>query len=604
MNGEVQLIVTAGNVVTYKTGAQPNGVLPEISNDGTIAPVLSNDILNAFIAQVLNGGNGDIKAYDSSNNLLATYQLNPITSNTGGPGQYLFALEDVLFPDANTVYITFQLNIVQQVFLDLFENESISQNWRFQDLSNFTAQGSFSREFRIPLTQNNQNALGALFDINNVASNENYFHYKLPAEIRVDTLPITSGYIRVRKIYKQLNKINEIELAFYSETPDFVRNIGEKKLSDITDLPSLNEVISYDNVTTPTANRIWTLCDRGQRWSEGGEQNTRSLINENVYAEDLTPALNWWYLFEQIIKDAGFELAAGTLNNLLEDYWMPWCNQSSLIGSDSYNSLFFRAYPSAQIALLNTWTTIQVNTEIFDNNNNFDPTTYTFTASGGGWYRFRAILKFATATTNTGDVIVALSINGNPAFNEMFIGTVTNNSYVDCNLTVALNTGDTVQLVAQLTTQLPSPLYVQAGDSTYGQTLFEIDKTDLFFGQTIFYNLNAPDMKQIDFVTDVIKMHNCAIVPDRANANLLYIVPQTSYLGSGATLDWTNKLDISKDIVISSTADLQKAKFQFTYSAGDDIISQQYKVFNRIYGDYEAVGYTINLPRVIKKFNL
>lgn len=101
-------------------------------------------------------------------------------------------------------------------------------------------------------------------------------------------------------------------------------------------------------------------------------------------------------------------------------------------------------------------------------------------------------------------------------------------------------------------------------------------------------------MKQIDFVTDVIKMHNCAIVPDRAIPNKVYIVPQNSYLGSGAVLDWTSKLDTTKDIVIGSTTDLQKGKFQFTYTAGEDIISKVYRNVDRIYGDYEAIGYTIN----------
>ncbi len=50
----------------------------------------------------------------------------------------------------------------------------------------------------------------------------------------------------------------------------------------------------------------------------------------------------------------------------------------------------------------------------------------------------------------------------------------------------------------------------------------------------------------------------------------------------------------SKDIVLSSTVDLQRGKFQFSYTTGEDIFSQQYKNVNRVYGDYEVAGYTIN----------
>jgi hypothetical protein len=89
-------------------------------------------------------------------------------------------------------------------------------------------------------------------------------------------------------------------------------------------------------------------------------------------------------------------------------------------------------------------------------------------------------------------------------------------------------------------------------------------------------------------------MHNCVIVSDRSIPNKIYIVPQNSYFGSGNILDWTSKLDTSKDLMISSTVDIQKYKFQFTYTAGEDIISKQYKNVNRVYGDYEAIGYTIN----------
>jgi hypothetical protein len=39
---------------------------------------------------------------------------------------------------------------------------------------------------------------------------------------------------------------------------------------------------------------------------------------------------------------------------------------------------------------------------------------------------------------------------------------------------------------------------------------------------------------------------------------------------------------------------LQKAKFQFTYTASEDVTAKPYKTVNRIYGDYEEVGYTIN----------
>jgi len=591
MQSEVQLIVTKTQTLT----------LNSISNTAIYGSVGSWRIIIDSFAQELDLDNQTVTLVNANGDTQACTILS-IVQNSPSPGQTRLNFDatnafNFDFTAAAGGY--FLWDISTQAYLDLFENESISQNWKFQDLNNFTAQGAFSREFRVPFSTNNQEALGPLFDVNISAGSENFFHYKLPAEIRVDTLPISIGYVRVRKVYKQSNRISEVELAFYAETPDLVRNIGDKKLSDIADLTTINEVITYDIVTTPLAYRIWTILDRGQRWSEGGEDGSRSLLTSTapVWASDLTPALNWWYLFEKIITEAGFELSAGTLEGYLSEYWMPWCNQTSLITTGSYNEYFFRAYNTASVGINNSFTTIPINTELFDNNNDFNTGTNTYTAPAGGWFTFRAIVKFQNNTANPQDIIIALSVNGSTAFNEMYLGTIsnTNNSLIDCNLRIPLATGDTVQLKALQTFAAgTSFVTVLAGDGTYNSTLFEIEKTELFFGQSIYYNLNAPDMKQIDFVTDVIKMHNCAIVPDRTIPNKISVVPQNSYLGSGNTLDWTSKLDTTKDIVIGSTVELQKAKFQFTYTAGDDVISKVYKTVDRVYGDYEAVGYTIN----------
>jgi hypothetical protein len=71
------------------------------------------------------------------------------------------------------------------------------------------------------------------------------------------------------------------------------------------------------------------------------------------------------------------------------------------------------------------------------------------------------------------------------------------------------------------------------------------------------------------------------------------------YIASGNTLDWTNKLDLSKDITYYPTTDLQKAKFTFTYAEDGDYFNTVYKDNGRIYGRYEI---TENDFEVINEF--
>ena len=99
---------------------------------------------------------------------------------------------------------------------------------------------------------------------------------------------------------------------------------------------------------------------------------------------------------------------------------------------------------------------------------------------------------------------------------------------------------------------------------------------------------NAPDMRQIDFITSIQKMFNLVFVADKTLPNTLKIEPMVEYIASGNTLDWSQKLDLSKDIMYSPTTDLQKAKFSFTYASDSDFFNSVYTDNGRTYGRYEV----------------
>lgn len=588
MNGEVQLIVN--NIGPANVASMSND--PILMGIGALARFVvtsSPEIAALPLAQ-------PITIYNAAGDSV-TKTLNSMVVDSPVPGQTRLNLAGTWSDDYSAAaggYIIVQTGT--QYYLDLFENESISQNWKFQDLSNFTAQGAFSREFRIPMSDNNIKAIGPLFDTNSEQGAENYFFYKLPAEIRVDTLPIATGYLRVRKVYKQMNRINEVEVAFYAETPDLVRTIGEKKLSDIAALADLNEVVNYANVTTETADRIWSLCDRAQKWSNDGSVGSRPIYDENnpVYAADLTPAVSWWYLLRNIVTEAGFDLVASSLENIIEDYYMPFCNTPQIQNISVPNRFFFSVYNTANQVLPTGNVVYASDAEIFDNNNDFDNTTYTYTVPVTGEYTFRVYLKVRVVLSAT-NFISNLIINGVNQFiqSNVIFPNASGSNTIEFLVTRTLSAGDTVQYGVRAQGTIFNAT-ILASTGANDESRFELVSANLFYGETINYAANAPDMRQIDFVNDVIKMHNCAIVPSRTVPNRIAIVPQNNYIGTGDVVDWTSKLDVSKDVVISSTVDIQKATFQFTYTAGEDAYSKLYKDNNRVYGDFKAEGYTIN----------
>ncbi|NBW23362.1 MAG: hypothetical protein EBR82_87005, partial [Caulobacteraceae bacterium] len=306
-------------------------------------------------------------------------------------------------------------------------------SYQFTDLNNFSQIGTFSRDFRIPATKRNVEALGPLYDYNFVDDVQS-FSRKYTAELRVDTVPISRGYIRVMAAYKQQDYLSDFQVAFYSEAPNFVKEIGEKKLKDLTVLPTLSEPVVFTTVTTINSTRIWALIDRGQggkALSEGGELNTRQTQNQDtpLYAGDLTPCLRADYLFQQIFDDAGFELDASNLMTILSDYYVPWINSEALNLNYAPNDFSFRARNNNVITKAAGWgyQVFPFDFEIYDNVSSYDPATQIFTAPFVGYYTFQLTIEIDNVVVVSGTNYVSwrFAYTDGTTIYSTFIGSLT-----------------------------------------------------------------------------------------------------------------------------------------------------------------------------------
>jgi hypothetical protein len=381
-------------------------------------------------------------------------------------------------------------------------------------------------------------------------------------------------------------------------------------------------VVNLANTATNAVSTelMYGLVDRGQRWSELGEVNTRPLLNATlpVYASDLTPALRWAYIMQQIFNDAGFVLNASTLMSYLNAYWMVWCNSKQPVTTDLQQTFFFSAYINADQTSAGA---LQADVELYDNGGDYNAGTYTYTAPTRGTYQFETWVNYeAPGLLNCSQTLyIELRINGSAI--GLTIADHTSGStqggdvftFGGTSTAIPLDTGDTVQLFITASVspetdtasiQSPSILLLHQGDTGAlndgcGWRLVNIAP---LFGYTVNMPLNAPDMKQIDFVRDVIAMHNCFIIPNRQIPNEVSVVPALDYIGSGNTLDWTSKLDISKDITLYGTQDLQRKKSTFTYASCDDAFNKLFIDNGRVYGNYIINGYRVSASDVPSDF--
>ena len=102
-----------------------------------------------------------------------------------------------------------------------------------------------------------------------------------------------------------------------------------------------------------------------------------------------------------------------------------------------------------------------------------------------------------------------------------------------------------------------------------------------------------PSLTQKDFLKDIIQRFNLVIVPDATNPTRLYIEPYDTFMASGSLKNWTDKVDISKEITIKDTLSMQKRTVEFTDSEDEDLVNKSIKEFSpllNVYGNYKSTN--------------
>jgi len=512
----------------------------------------------------------------------------------------------------NQVILTLTDNDGNSAILDLYENEKMHLNYKFTDITDFASVGNYSQEFRVPASATNVDFFGAIFNVNF----DGWFDFrkKVEAVLTVNTIPIASGHIQVKKLYWQSGKLFEFEVVFFGEVPNLARLLNEKKLKDIESIVAgdLDYDLLHEYVETPpNEHTILTLCDKWNLTASNPEgqpiySNTVpiSFLYKPLYVGHMTPAVKAQYLFDEIMNDAGLQYSSDYLGDILENVYVPFVNGQYLNSSLGLNDNAANLALASNVNGLtfapsnNIYNLYSSFTEYEDAGNNWSAGV--FTAPYSAQYSFNIAANGRVNTLNGedfGNYPVKILVYVNDVFTyEYELLQTSYLFFLNTTQTYAFNGGDTVKFKLQILPQ----------DSTAGTFTWDVDllgnATVSQFGSgleltsvgtaltndTVLMEFNAPDMKQIDFMTSIQKMFNLVFVADKTLPNTLRVEPMVEYIASGNTLDWSQKLDLSKDIMYSPTTDLQKSKFSFTYTEDGDYFNSVYKDNGRIYGRYEV----------------
>ena len=104
-----------------------------------------------------------------------------------------------------------------------------------------------------------------------------------------------------------------------------------------------------------------------------------------------------------------------------------------------------------------------------------------------------------------------------------------------------------------------------------------------------------PDLTQKEFLKDILERFNMLVIVDPDNPTNLIIEPYVDYLKSGTIKDWTEKLDVSKEIVVKDTTALQKKVINLTDLEDVDLLNKITSEFNpsyNVWGKYYQTNTT------------
>jgi hypothetical protein len=482
--------------------------------------------------------------------------------------------------------------------IELYENEPVNLSYQFSNLQEINASSSnFSQTFRVPLTKKNQDYFGPVNEFGLIPDWDP--KTKVDAELSYNTIPVMRGFVQVKAVYVQKGKYADVELVFFGETANLSRDIGDAMLTDLNlsaydhDLNATNLAASWAGTLSSGVIR-YGLPDKGKNWTSANIWTSSDPLEHG----DFTPYFRISKLFETILREAGYTYDSDFFDNEDDLYLMlynglftPASNDDTDFSADqilvglSSNLTGLTAHPN--FTSITAWSE---SSPFYDQNNRFTSGT-TYTVPYRAYYRFR-VNVYGRLDHDTGDFVsMRLSRNGSELWT--FIDNFESPEFNDITHALlspefVMEAGDTVEF-QYVVGNSSHPLALDGGTEVSNLTTWWQVAYISTIGLDINVTQNLPEIKQIDFVSGLQKMFNLVFIPDRNNAKHLYIEPFNDYLAAGTKKDWTNKIDLSKDITIEPTTDLQSRRYDWTHSNGKDVLNEAvFKSTSRVYGRYRV----------------
>ena len=504
---------------------------------------------------------------------------------------------------------------------------SIKATYSSKEIQDITSQKSnYTHNITLPYSKTNNDFFAHYYEVN--VDGAFRADVKASCSIYVDSNLQFEGYLQLLKVD---NLKQNYTVICYGDIANLATELGESKLNDL-DLSKYNHLLSASNVAASWVGLIPYIGSQPDGveilypiidYSQGYNGNTLNTNAGAIKPRNLKPSIQIKALLDEIVSGAGYTINSTFLNSTF------FTSQYMTLGGEvegavTDNTDGFKVGMNADQTVTEGGT-IAFNNETgasgyYDVNGNFNTTSNAYTVPIGGVYGLQVQLVVDTTVADTSAVFGLFYINGAVVLDPVMVSFGSNTVGVDVFTgevgVLILAVGDVVTFkITAFGSSFGSKTIKPS--ATVNSVLFDsfvklVSVPNAVEGGTVDLDsgnqLLSKD-KQVDFVKAIFSRYNLISESDKTITNQLNIEPIQDYRDAGTSKDWTDKLDVSKSILIEPTSKYRKAEINLTDKEDKDIdnvgwLDVKGSIYNShnfpFYGDF-GTG-SLEVPTIFSSF--
>jgi len=411
--------------------------------------------------------------------------------------------------------------LVENKSLDLYEGEVMSITMAVNDMASIESrEGNYSNKFSVPSTSKNNAIFGYPNELNFVTGFKPTKSRN--ASILIDGLEVQRGFIQVEQ-FKQKDK--EFSVSFFSGNTDWMDEIGDKSLQDIT-LNKYNHTWDSATVAASFANTegyIYPFIHYG-RYNSVASNNT-DLIN-------WLPAMYSHTLLKQMFADIGWKVKG----NLFQDpvflkHLLPFSLKELNYNEDQLDAIGFKSKLSADVVGYTVNTPIVFDSILSGNTlGSYNNATGVYTASASNVINVYSNVDYSGLSAG-----IDVRLNG----------VVISSGY-------GTAVSHTFNVIAGDTVTITKPLILGVLKE-YKSRFIVTGVGDLVEGMDMQISATMPDLSQEDFLKTIFNQFGAVFTSDNISKTVYINKFEKIKDNTVNAIDWTDKLDLSREVEVDYT---------------------------------------------------